>query len=62
MSKGLPRHFLIKWSLLQIASENQKSAIAAVVDFKSGVSGNEILELIKTVNERKVNGHSSSLN
>jgi len=44
-------------SLLQRASENQKSAIAALVDLKkSGVSGNELLQLIKTVNERKVNG------
>jgi len=44
-------------SLLQIASENQKSAIAALVDLrKSGIYEREILQVVETIRSKN-NGH-----
>jgi len=40
-------------SLLQIASENQKSAIAALVDLrKSGIYEREILQVVETIRSK----------
>jgi hypothetical protein len=48
---------------LEIAIEDKKEAISALVDLKKhNIGGREILEVMETINSKKNNGHDSSRN
>jgi hypothetical protein len=55
-----PKHQL---EFLEIAIEDKKEAISALVDLKKhNIGGREILEVMETINSKKNNGHDSSRN